>query len=72
MGTELPYRRTDIALGRVRIQNSGGNVNAKFWVDFLNEEQGQDLIEYTLVAALTKFTRFCGLAILHESRLPVR
>jgi pilus assembly protein Flp/PilA len=33
----------------------------KLWNDFLKEEQGQDLIEYTLVAALIGFAAVAGM-----------
>jgi pilus assembly protein Flp/PilA len=32
-----------------------------FWNEFLNDEQGQDLIEYTLVAALIAFGAVAGM-----------
>jgi pilus assembly protein Flp/PilA len=36
----------------------------KLWMDFLKEEQGQDLIEYTLVAALIGFAAVAGMSTL--------
>lgn len=33
----------------------------KFWIEFLKEESGQDLIEYTLVAALVAFGAVAGM-----------
>jgi pilus assembly protein Flp/PilA len=32
-----------------------------FWYEFLHDEQGQDLIEYTLVAALIGFAAVAGM-----------
>jgi pilus assembly protein Flp/PilA len=32
-----------------------------FWIEFLKEESGQDLIEYTLVAALIGFAAVAGM-----------
>jgi pilus assembly protein Flp/PilA len=32
-----------------------------FWIEFLKEESGQDLIEYTLVAALVAFGAVAGM-----------
>ena len=33
----------------------------KLWIEFVREEQGQDLIEYTLVAALIGFAAVAGM-----------
>ena len=33
----------------------------RFWIEFLKEESGQDLIEYTLVAALIGFAAIAGM-----------
>jgi pilus assembly protein Flp/PilA len=33
----------------------------KLWIEFLKDEQGQDLIEYTLVAALIGFAAVAGM-----------
>jgi pilus assembly protein Flp/PilA len=33
----------------------------KLWIEFLNDESGQDLIEYTLVAALIGFAAVAGM-----------
>jgi pilus assembly protein Flp/PilA len=33
----------------------------KLWIEFLRDEQGQDLIEYTLVAALIGFAAVAGM-----------
>jgi pilus assembly protein Flp/PilA len=35
-----------------------------FWIEFLRDEQGQDLIEYTLVAALIGFAAVAGMGTL--------
>jgi len=33
----------------------------KLWIEFAKEEEGQDLIEYTLVAALIGFAAVAGM-----------
>ena len=33
----------------------------RFWIEFLNDDSGQDLIEYTLVAALIGFAAVAGM-----------
>ena len=36
----------------------------ELWMEFLQDEQGQDLIEYTLVAALIGFAAVAGMGTL--------
>ena len=36
----------------------------QLWIEFLQDEQGQDLIEYTLVAALIGFAAVAGMGTL--------
>ena len=33
----------------------------RFWIEFVKDESGQDLIEYTLVAALIGFAAVAGM-----------
>ena len=38
----------------------------KLWIEFIKEESGQDLIEYTLVAALVAFGAVAGMNTLAQ------
>jgi pilus assembly protein Flp/PilA len=65
MGTELPIDVRGLTDRRGPKFNEEMTNNMRtFWIEFLRDEQGQDLIEYTLVAALIGFAAVAGMGTL--------